>query len=291
MAALALRPDSPGANVNLGAAQFANNELDDAIACFQKAIRLKSDYAAAHYDLGMALARKGNQDRAIACFQEAIRLKPDFFEAHNNLGAVLKDKGELDKAIACFEQAIRLNREVAEFHFNLGKALRKKGELDRAIACQRKGLSLKADPVAYYNLGIWLNMKDEFDEAITCYEKAIALKYDYAEAYCNLAGVLREKGRFKEALDAMRHGHDLGTRRGQWRYPTAKLIPEYEKLVELEAKLPDFFAGVSHPASVGECLMLARMCLQYKQLPAAAARWYEEAFSLDARLADPGPWP
>src|SRR5262249_22569996 len=35
-------------------------------------------------NLGMTLARQGHWDDAMACYEEALRLKPDFGEAHRN---------------------------------------------------------------------------------------------------------------------------------------------------------------------------------------------------------------
>ncbi len=53
--AVALRPNSPGARLNLGNALKAQNKLDDAIAAYRDAIRLKPEYAEAHTTLGLAL--------------------------------------------------------------------------------------------------------------------------------------------------------------------------------------------------------------------------------------------
>jgi tetratricopeptide (TPR) repeat protein len=63
MAAVALRPESAGAWVNLGNALResgppegeARAGLDSAIAAFREAIRRQPDYAAAHFNLGLAL--------------------------------------------------------------------------------------------------------------------------------------------------------------------------------------------------------------------------------------------
>ena len=41
---------------------------------------------------------QGKLDEAIACFRRAMELKPDSADAYNNLGMALKDQGKLDEA-------------------------------------------------------------------------------------------------------------------------------------------------------------------------------------------------
>ncbi len=50
--------------------------MDEAIACYKKAIELDPKLAKAHYNLGDALSGKGQVDEAIACYKKAIELDP-----------------------------------------------------------------------------------------------------------------------------------------------------------------------------------------------------------------------
>ena len=52
-------------------------------------VRLKPGSALAHANLGIALKDKGQVDEAIACYRKAIELDPKFARAHNNLGNAL----------------------------------------------------------------------------------------------------------------------------------------------------------------------------------------------------------
>jgi tetratricopeptide (TPR) repeat protein len=83
-AAVALRPDSPGALSNLGNVLRDKGQLDEAIALHRKAIELNPKLAQAHTDLGNVLERKGRVDDAIACYRKAIELDPTFAPAHTN---------------------------------------------------------------------------------------------------------------------------------------------------------------------------------------------------------------
>ena len=59
-------------------------------------------------------------DEAIACYKKAIELDPKNAIAHTNLGNALHDKGQLDEAIACCKKAIELDPKLAIAHNNLG---------------------------------------------------------------------------------------------------------------------------------------------------------------------------
>jgi tetratricopeptide (TPR) repeat protein len=115
-AAVALRPESPGAHLNLGIALYRKGQLDEAIACFKKVIELEPKNSWAHNDLGVALADKGQVDEAIACYNKAIEFDPKNAAAHYNLGNALKRKGQVDEAIASWKKAIEFYPKHATAH-------------------------------------------------------------------------------------------------------------------------------------------------------------------------------
>jgi serine/threonine-protein kinase len=200
-AAVALRPQSPGAHFNLGLALHRNGQLDEGIASWRKATALDSKYTIAHNNLAVVLTDKGQLDAAIACLQRAIALDPKLALAQNNLGEALRRKGQLDEAIAHCREAIALDPKLAAAHCNLGNALDGKGQVDEAIACFREAIAL--DPkyaTAHNNLGEALTRKGQLDEAITHCRKAIALDPKSALAHINLGHALKVKGQVDEAI-------------------------------------------------------------------------------------------
>src|SRR5262249_14300942 len=134
-------------------------------------------------------------------------------------------------------------------------------------------------------LGVALGTKGQLDEAIAAYREAIRLKKDDALAHSNLGHALHRKGQFREALAEVRRGHELGSKNPRWKYPSFEWVRQYERLVELDARLSGFLTGKTAPASPGERVELARLCA-LKHLPRAAARFYADAFAADPKLAD-----
>jgi serine/threonine-protein kinase len=238
-AAVALRPDSPGAHYNLGRALIHNGQADEAIACYKRALALDPKYAVVHTNLGIALKAKGQVDEAIACYQTALALDPNLAFAHMNMGEALRKKGKLDEAIiwlkkaialnpkyvaaygnlglalmdgghfdeaiACWKKVIELDPKNAQAHCDLGEALRQKGLLDEAVAWSKKAIALNPNlATAHDHLGHALQDKGELDGAIACYRKAIELDPKSAGSHIGLGIALFGKGRLDEAIDFMR---------------------------------------------------------------------------------------
>lgn len=150
--------------------------IDDAMSCYQKAIKLNPDHAGAYFNLGVALQKKGQLDNAIFCYKIATLLPTDCAEAHHNLGIVLKEKGDIDGAINSFQRAIEINPGYASTHSSLGAAFQKKGQLDEAINCYQKAIEINpSDAAAYFNMGTALQEKGELERAIENYQQALHL--------------------------------------------------------------------------------------------------------------------
>jgi tetratricopeptide (TPR) repeat protein len=282
-----LDPKDARGHTNLGNALYLKGKVDEAIACFEKAIELDPKLAEAHGCLGNALVRKGQVDEGIASLRKAIALAPKLAQAHTDLGAIFCDvKRDYDTAITCFRKAIALAPKDARAHYGLGNALKGKGRLDEAITCFRKAIAL--DPKyaqAHINLGVALNGKGKADEAIGCFHKAIALDPKLAQAHGALGFALLAKGNFAEAREASARCLELLPEKDPLRAAISRQLQTCQRLGKLEKRLPRLLKGEDKPGSAQECLELAEVC-QLKRMNAAAARFSADAFATDPTLAD-----
>ncbi len=115
--------------------------------------------------------------------------------------------------------------------------------------------------------------------------KAIELKPDLGEAHCNLGSCLRRQGDLAGALAALQRGHELGSRRRNWPYPSGQWLREYRRLVEIAPRLPDFLRGKVRPAGAVQWHEYAQLC-RCNQFPVAAARARLAAFQAEPKRAD-----
>jgi tetratricopeptide (TPR) repeat protein len=202
--AVALRPESPGAILNLGRALAQQGKMDEAIAAYRRAIDLKPDYATPYNHLGAAFMDQNKFDEAAAAHRKAISLRPDLAAGHLHLGCVLQRQGKLDEAISELRRAIELQPDSAAAYNHLGLALSEDGKLDEGISALRKAAELQPDSETYNGLGAALAVQGKLDEAIAALRKAIELKPDDDRPYQTLGMVLTAQGRSDEAIAAFR---------------------------------------------------------------------------------------
>jgi serine/threonine protein kinase/tetratricopeptide (TPR) repeat protein len=290
--ALRLKNDAPEVHFNLGNALLATGDHAGAIREYREALCLKQNYPKARYNLAVALEKKGDLDEAIKQYQEALRLKRNYPEARFAIGTALYNNSDLAGAVKELREAVHLRRDYPEAHVNLGNALHKKGELNEAIQEYQEALRLKPDlplvrknlGIACYDLGNALLAKGDRDGAIHSYREALRYKKDSPEALCNLGHALKAQGQFSQALKALQRGHQLGSKRPGWPYPSAQWVQACKRLVELDARLPDILAGKAQSADAAERIALAEVC-HLKGLYRQEARFYEEAFADQPNLA------
>jgi Flp pilus assembly protein TadD/predicted Ser/Thr protein kinase len=285
-AAVALRPDSPGARFNLGVALANKGRLDEAIAAYRKATDLKPDYAQAYRNLGVALARRGRSDEAITAYRKVAELMPTSALAHQILGIALHEHGDLAGAVASYRSALAIDPKSAGMHNNLGSALQSLSDLPKAIASFRRALDLEPKVARFhYNLGNALWLHGDLSDAAASYRRALALDPNYAEAHCNLGHVLLRQGEFGKALAEFETGHDLGSRRADWTHPSPQWVEVCKRFIELNGRLPAILKGVDGPPSAAECIELADLC-SYKRLYVTSVRFFTDAFTADPKLAE-----
>jgi tetratricopeptide (TPR) repeat protein/tRNA A-37 threonylcarbamoyl transferase component Bud32 len=203
--ALALRPDSPFVQTNLGTALNAQGRSAAAIRAFRRAIVMNPKFALAYNNLGLALKAQGKLAGAVRAYRRAIALDPKFAPAHSNLGNALYARGKRAAGVRAYRRAIALDPGLAPAHYNLGLALQNQGRRAEAIQEFRRAIVLDPKDVQAHNhLGASLHDLGKVGAAVRAYRKAIALDPKYAPSYYNLGNALYARGERTEAVRAYR---------------------------------------------------------------------------------------
>ncbi len=127
------KPDWPEPLLVLGAAAQAEEDYDQAVEYYRKALALKPDLPAGKINLGILLQQMGQLDEARALFVSVMIGHPDSFDAHYNLGLVLHDLGEFDAATSAFAQALEIRPGDADARFSSSFTKLMKGEFKAAF--------------------------------------------------------------------------------------------------------------------------------------------------------------
>jgi Flp pilus assembly protein TadD/tRNA A-37 threonylcarbamoyl transferase component Bud32 len=273
-------------NENLGMALYRSSNLDEAIRFMTAAVALRPKSPVARSNLGAALWKKGRLEEAGDALRKAIELNSEYAQAHYNLGIVLRDQKDLPGAEKCFRRATELAPKDLQAHLELGNVLYRRGDLPGAERSQRRATELAPkDTKGHCNLGMVLTVKGDLPGAEASYRRALALDPKHALARCELGHALLLQGEFRAALAEARTGHDLGSRRKDWVYPSAFAIRTCEHLIKLDDRLPAILQGADQPQNISECLDLAELC-RYKRLYATSVRFFAEAFAAGAKLGE-----
>jgi tetratricopeptide (TPR) repeat protein len=200
--------------------------------------------------LGNLLRAQGRYREAEVECRRAIELEPDYGEASSNLGAALIGQERYDEAETVCRTAIDLAPGIAEIWVNLSGALLGQGR---------------------------------YEEAEEACRTAVELKPSLSEAWSNLGLALMQQTRFPEAIKTLTKSRDLRPPGSPSRDQAERVIEQCERLEKLDATLPAMIEGSAKPASAGERIELAQLCV-LKKLSAPAARFFAEAYAMAPRL-------
>ena len=106
--------------MGLGIALHEDGGIDEAIACYRKAVELKPDFADAYLNLGNVLKEEGGVEEAIASYRKAVEVKPDFVDALSQLASELSNRDEFDEAISLYKRALIADPEHVNSSAGLG---------------------------------------------------------------------------------------------------------------------------------------------------------------------------
>jgi len=143
---LSAEPKDFVAWTELGTVYFRANSLDNAEACYFKAIELKKDYGVALINLGKLYVTRKQYDNAVLVLSNAVKATPNSAEAHHYLGESYLQAKKGSSAVYHFNEAIRLApAEKSELHLRLA-ALYDAGKMkDKAAAEFRLFLAKNPD--------------------------------------------------------------------------------------------------------------------------------------------------
>ena len=151
--------------------------------------RAKND-ARTYLEQGNELYQNDQDQEALAAYQKAIEQNPELAEAYYRLGltyAVLDQakeaEGAYKKAIELYRKFTEENPNDADAYFNLGESHRYLHQYEDAVRAYKQAVRLQPeDPEMFYELGVTQIKLAQYSEATSALQKAIDLDPDYYRA-------------------------------------------------------------------------------------------------------------
>ncbi|QDT12890.1 alkaline phosphatase family protein [Stieleria marina] len=143
-------------------------------------------YAAKMLEGSLLFAEQNHED-ALACFTEAEQFDQQRPEVYVRMGQCLRELERFDEAAARFQDALAIDPRHAAAHLGLCRCLLRQDRLDEAEASARSSLSYRYhNPWGHYYLAAALIRKRLHDQAVESLELGIQQNPNFPEAHAAL---------------------------------------------------------------------------------------------------------
>ncbi|MBR0652426.1 tetratricopeptide repeat protein [Roseomonas terrae] len=195
------------ADLNHCIALHQAGRLDDAIACYRRALPRDRGGVQVNRLLGIALAAAGDAASALPHLHTALVGAPRDPALLNDVGNVQRALGRQPEAVDSFRRAIQAGPAFAFAHFNLADALLEMGRHAEALEVFRTILLRRFDGMDadfHNNLGICLMALGRAEEALTAFHAALKADPAHAAAAAHAGAALQQVGRHRDSVEFLR---------------------------------------------------------------------------------------
>jgi tetratricopeptide (TPR) repeat protein len=200
-AALALQPNQPEAQLNLGLAHQAAKRWTEAESAFKDfALGWPADHRGPQ-SLGDCLREQGRTEEAVVAYREALARNPNNGPVHLVLGTILLIGDSLGLAEPHLRRALELLPQSVAAILNLGACLTRLGREREALRIYEFGSQLApGDAIVGIKTGQALLACGERTKARQLFQAIVDIDPGNADALCGMADIEREEGQSEESL-------------------------------------------------------------------------------------------
>ncbi len=175
-------------------------------------------------NLGYYYKDNGRFDEALECYNQAIRLRSDQPEIFNSRGDVHFKQGKFFEAVGDYEIAIELDKNKAEYLANRGVAYGAMGKHGSAL--NDFNAALQIDPTYYkgiLNKALVFYQMGDYNAALNEYNKYLEIDPDYADIWYEKALCYRHLRAEEDALEALSRAITLDDSKPLYWFERAKV--------------------------------------------------------------------
>jgi serine/threonine protein kinase/tetratricopeptide (TPR) repeat protein len=189
------------------------DNIDNAIAEFQRAIAIDPNYASAYAAMGLAYNtgfQWKNRDKdwvqkAHTHCEHALAITPELAEGHTCMGDVFLLTGLYAEAVKEFQRSLDLDHSSDETLRSLADAYQRLGEPSAAEVAYRKAVALRPNYWGVYSaFGTFYSNQARYSDAAGMFKKAIQLAPLNYSGYSNLGAMYLMFGQYQQGVDALK---------------------------------------------------------------------------------------
>jgi tetratricopeptide (TPR) repeat protein len=139
-------PSNPQAHLELGLVELDNfGNLEEALACFERACQLNPKLGVAWFFAGLAHFRLGQYRDSLRCLKQASKHGHATPAVVETTGDAYYNLGEFPEAVRAYRQALRLAPESLLLESKLGLAVIRIGRIDEGLEKIRRAVQLQPE--------------------------------------------------------------------------------------------------------------------------------------------------
>ena len=224
-------PNNPELIGLLAEAHIENQQLDEGIAAYQKALELAPTDAALRLNLIAALRNAEKFEEAAAAYESLSEQQPDDFGIYRELGELYLQLDDEDKAKATYQRMLERDPDNASTHLILAEIYANHEWVDDALTAYQKAISLAPGNLDYIEyFGEFYFREGDRAKTLETWNRMVAGDKAVAENYDRLAKLLDSKARVlnsqTEAIAASRKAAELAPDVYRYREALAKRLVE-----------------------------------------------------------------
>lgn len=211
--ACALEPQNKMIKVKCATLLLENNELQKALPIMNELEKYEKftntpPYLELISTYGIRLISNGEVAEAIAIFKKVVDINPRNPEVWVNLGSAYFNSKQFDMALENYQEALKIDKNFALAKSNIGLVYLNKYAEDNQIFWLGKALESFDEAIilnprlgtAYNGRALAFLYLDKKNEAVMDFIQAIEQEPDFMDTYFNIVIVLKQLGRYSEAL-------------------------------------------------------------------------------------------
>lgn len=213
---------------NEGINFLRQNQQENAIEAFQKAVSFDDSFEAAHHTLADIYDRDGQGVKAIYHYKKVVQLAPQDYKALFNLAMLFEQEDQASDAVDALVKAVAINKDygkayhklgnlystleqyqfavdnylfaeakgykVRNFEFKVANNLYKLGNYKEAQEYLNGAIENNPSGKVYYLAGICHHKLEEESKALEMYQKTTELLGNYLNVYVNLGIIYYNRG-------------------------------------------------------------------------------------------------
>ncbi len=173
-----------GLSEQASTAALGDEFLREAVCSYLRAVAIRPESYDAHLNLGVCYFQLGQLALARKYTEDAANLRPDDTTSRNNLAMICTTTGQIDQAIRLYTDSLEIDTTQGDVLMKLGALYVEQGNASHGMGLlEASARHLPGSPEPFVQIGRAAFKTRQLDRSITAYQKALTIDPYCVDAY------------------------------------------------------------------------------------------------------------